>query len=163
MAFPAPDYAAGSQTTDPDKGAEKLFKQAGWIRRLCNEITAETTLNVLKIYQLAEMCYQFRLEGDKWKNNGDLTLILEALVRWAREAHGSTMTTSEMNAAAVAVYQAAGTFLTWATTTLPAKDATVPNVTVTVNKTWPNPDLIATVTKTAAVTNAVTALRDAFD
>lgn len=165
MAFPAPDYVAGSQTTDPDKGALRLYQLAGWIRRRCNEIAAATDLNVFVIYDLAGLCQQFVTEGDKWKSNGSVTAVLDALVRLVKEGspNNPALTPAQIQTEATAVYQACGTFLTWATNNLPGQGATVPNATLRVNRTWPSTDLVATVTKTQAVTNAVAALRAAFD
>lgn len=165
MAFPAPDYAAGSQTTDPDKGAKELYALAGWIRRSCNEYIADTVANVLLVYRLAGECQRFRAEADKWRSGADLTKVLEALVRIVKEGspNNPVLTVSEMNTQAVAVYQACGTFLAFATANLPAQGMTVPNATVTVNRSFPNTDLVATVPKSAGLTNAIAALRAAFD
>lgn len=165
MAFPAPDYAAGSQTTDPDKGAQELYRIAGWIRRRCNEYAADSVANVFVVYDIAGLCQRFRTEADKWIKNGSVTAVLDALVRIVQEGspNNPKLTAEQINTEATAVYQACGTFLTFATANLPAQGATVPNATVTVNRSFPNTDLVATVPKTAGLTNAIAALRAAFD
>jgi hypothetical protein len=163
LAFTAPDYFAGSN--DPIKGAAHLFAHAGWIRRLCNEITAEPTLNVHKIYQLAEQCFLFRLEADKWRSGENLTLVLAELVRLVRAAGvgNAVKTDAQINTDSQQLYTAAGNFVTFSTNNLPAAAATIASPTVTVNRTWPSPDLTVTVTKVAAVTNQVNTLRAVFD
>lgn len=162
MALAAPDYFAGSN--DPKKGAALLFNYAGWIRRRCNEIVAEAELDVVKIYDLAGNCLNFRQEADKWISGGNLTAVREALITLTREGSvgNATKTDAEINADYTALYAAAGTFLTFATNNLPGAGATIPNPTVTVNRTWPNTDLTARVAKTAGITNQVTALRNIF-
>lgn len=163
MALAAPDFFAGAN--DPERGARVLFNYAGWIRRLCNEITAESPLNVLKIYQLADQCFHYRAEADKWRVAGEITLVLQALVKLTRDAGVGqpTRTDAEINTDYKALYTAAGSFLTWAAANLPAASATVTSPTVMVNRSWPNPDLVVTVTKVAAVTTQVNALRAVFD
>ena len=164
MALAAPDYFAGAN--DPKRGAQVLFGCAGWIRRRCNEIIAEPTLDVFKIYDLASNCFNYRQEADKWRDGGgDIQSVRDSLVQWTREASvgNATKTAAEINADYKALYVAAGTFLTWATANLPAQDQTVPNnPIVTINRTWPSPDMTVRVAKSAAVTNQVTTLRAVF-
>lgn len=162
MPLVTPNYAAGSK--DPLIGARNLFMIAGWIWRRCNEITTESTLDVLKIYDLAWKCNQYRDEADRWISAGEVTEVLAEIVKLTESAgRGNvTKTTSEINSDYKDLYQAAGTFLTWATNNLPGEGQTINNPTVTVNRSWPNTDFNITVTKTTPVTNAVNALAAVF-
>lgn len=162
MALAAPDYFAGAN--DPKKGAYALFATAGWVRRRCNEITSEATLDVFKIYDLASNCFLYQQEADKWRVAGEVTLVLDELVTLTKTAgvRNATKTTEEINADYKQLYTAAGAFVTWATANLPAVGANVVSPTVTVNRTWPNPDLTVRVTKQAAITTQVNALLAVF-
>jgi hypothetical protein len=163
MALVAPDYFAGAP--DPERGARNLFSYAGWVRRRCNEITAEADLDPVKIYDLAGNCQNYRTEADKWRNGSELTTVLHALVNLTREAGAGNVvkTDAEINEDYKQLYAAAGVFLTWAAANLPAQGQTLPgNPVVTINRTWPNFDASIRVTKTAAVTNQIAALRNVF-
>lgn len=162
MALAAPDYFAGAN--DPKKGAYALFATAGWIRRRCNEITAEAALDVFKIYDLASNCFLFQQEADKWRVAGEITQVLQELaaLTLAAGAGNSSKTPGEINADYKALYATAGNFIAWAAANLPAVGANVVGPTVTVNRTWPSPDLTVRVAKAAAVTTQVNTLLAAF-
>lgn len=159
MPLVAPDFFAGAP--DPERGARNLFVQAGWIRRRCNEITAEADLDPDKIYDLAGQCQLFRTEADKWRSGNEVTIVLQALVQLTREAGigNAVKTDTEINNDYKQLYAACGAFLTWAIANLPAQGQPLPNVvSVTVNRTWPNFDKTVRVTKSAAVTTQINAL-----
>lgn len=158
MALNAPDYFAGAP--DVQGSAQNIFKLAGWIRRRCNEITAETKLDLIKIYDLARLCKVIRDEADKWIVAGEVTQILDALADHTRQATGTTKTTAEINTDYKALYQAAGNFLTWAQANLVGSGGTVAQaVTVTVNNAVGGTvDFTITIAKPAAVTTEVAAL-----
>lgn len=162
MAFPAPDYAAGGP--DIDIGPALLFKHAGLFRRYLKEVQAETSIDVMKLYVVGREALTFRIEADKWRTNGDLTGVLEDLADLARKRGigRPNLTIAEMNAVAVALYQAMGDWLTFAAN-FPQQGETIPNATVTVRRGPPNPDLVVTVPKTQAITNAINAALAAFD
>lgn len=163
MPFPAPDYFPGSN--DFERGAKTLFELAGWIRRRCNEIVAETSLDATKIYSLADLCFRFRQEADKWIQAGEVTNVLSALAREIRERapNAPVKTEAEVNAEAKALYAGAGAFLAWATANLPQVGQPIANVTVSINRAWPNPDFIVTVPKPQAASDAVASLRALLD
>lgn len=162
MPLVAPDYFAGA--LDPTRGALILFQEAGWIRRRCNEISAEPELDAIKIYDLAARCFFYRKEADKWRVAGEVTQVLAELVRLTQAAGigNAIKPEAEINEDYKQLYIAAGDFLTWATANLPQAGQSIPNPTVTVNRTWPNPDLTCRVVKNAAIANAVNALRSVF-
>jgi hypothetical protein len=163
MGLRAPDYKAG--WNDPLRGALALFQLAGWVYRRCNEIIAEPELDVLKAYSLAHNCVRFRDEAAKWIASGDITEVLQELVRLtlASGAGNAAKTPEEINADYKQLYVAAGNFVTWATNALPQAGANIPNVTVTVARAWPEPDFNLKVAKSQAVVNQVTTLRAVFD
>lgn len=163
MALAAPDFKAG--WLDPENGAKSLINSAAWIRRRCNEIVAEADLDVFKIYDLASNCFGFRQEADKWRDGGgDFQAMRQALIdETVRRSLGETVKTpAEINDDYKALYVATGAFITWATNNLPAANQTVPNAVVTVNRTWPSPDMTVRVAKLPAVTNQITTLRNIF-
>lgn len=162
MALAAPDYFAGAK--DPIKGAYALFTTAGWVRRRCNEVLAEASLDPVKLYDLAGQCFIFRQEADKWIAAGEVTAVLEELVRLTLSAGmaNTSKTPVEINDDYKQLYSAAGSFITWATANLPQTGEQVLNATVTVNRTWPNTDFNVRVPKLAAVSAQVQALRDVF-
>lgn len=164
MTVAVPDFHAGAVRFDPDRSARVLLGHAGWIRRRCNEIIAETALDVAKIYDLAGQCFNFRAEADKWIEGGQVVTILDALIALTLAQTGTTKTAQEIDAGYRGLYDAAGTFLTWAGANLPAQGETVPgSPAVTVNRVWPRYDLVVTTAKAPGVTTAVQALLDEFD
>lgn len=162
MTLSAPDFFAGA--LDPIKGASALFISAGWIRRRCNEILAEATLDPVKIYDLAGHCFVLRQEADKWRSGVDFTTVREELVRLTLGAGtgNTSKTVVEINEDYKQLYVSAGDFIAWATANLPAAGQPVANATVTVNRTWPGPDFSVRVPKGAAVQARVQTLRDVF-
>lgn len=162
MTFAAPDYFAGAPNVP--QLARAIVGTAGWMRRRCNEVLAETALDVIKIYDLGQQCRVYREYIDSVLQSGDVTAVLEAIVALLQQegVGRPTLTSAQANTELKAVYQAAGTFLTWATANLPTVGQTLTNPTVTVNRTFNSPDMTVTVTKVAAVTTQVTALRAAF-
>lgn len=151
---------------DAGVGAATLINEASWIFRLCTEITAEATLNVYKILDLARHCKGYRVEADKWRDgSGDLQALRQALVNQTllRGKGEVSKTPQEINDDYKALYVGAGAFLTWATNNLPGAGATVSNVTTTTsNLVGEAPELISRVPKLAAVTNQVNALLALF-
>jgi hypothetical protein len=159
----APEFAAGSP--DVLQGARQLFASAGWIRRRANEILAEVDLDPLKIYDLAGHCFLFRQEADKWLSAGEVTRVLEELVKLTQSAGvgNAARTPAQINADYKALYAEAGSFITWAQTNLPGVGQPIVGATVTVNRTWPNTDLIVRLAKLPAVQTRVQTLRNVFD
>lgn len=163
----APGTNAAADTRDPRDGAETLFLRATWIYRRCTEITAEPRADVLKVYDLASKCFRFREEADRWFAVGELTEVVEALIERTRQAGKGhpDKTDAEIKAEYKALYTAAGAFLTWAQANLPQAGTDLPasmNAAVTINRAWPNTDIIVRVDRAAALQNEVDKLLAEF-
>lgn len=163
MGLSAPDYYAGA--LDPVQGAKNLFASAGWIRRRCNEILAEEQHDAFKVYDLASNCHGFRLEADKWRSGTDFVKVLVALRDLTRT---SGINTSDKSDAAInedyrQLYDAAGVYLTWATANLPKAGTTMNSPIVTINRTWPSPDITVRIAKRPAILEQCKTLLRVFD
>lgn len=164
MTASVPDYAAGSQTTDPDRHADAIVRRAGFIRRRCNEITAASELNASALFALAGDCAVVRDIIDFYRSGADIGTLKAALIARTREIGigNPEKNETEIQADWAAVYTAIGTFLTWAESALPGVDETFTNPVVTVRRRWPSHDFTITVAKPAPVQAQITALRAVF-
>lgn len=164
---PGSDSVPNGGKADPSVVATTMMRQCTWMRRLSLEILAEDpTLNVVKIYQLAQMCMNFRTQADQYRDvgTGDLSDIVTAINDLQRTTGigNPNVTDAQCNSDLKTVYQAAGVFASFAQANLPQNNNPVSNTTVISMAILPNFDLKITMPLMNGVKNQVTALRAAF-
>jgi hypothetical protein len=143
--IPGTDAQAGGW--NPFELAKTIHANGGWIYRICNEILARNTadgrLLVSRAYELARKCRQFCAECNKARDgSGDLLHVRAALAeRMRQDGGGGAVTEAEVNAVTKSLYDAAGSFATWAQGALPDYGATIAGATTVARRVpWRDKD-----------------------